>query len=308
MKQASFDPGLTQQYGKRLRRAINPDGSFNVRREGLDLRHANYYLNLITMSWPRFLGLLLTAYFLVNCLFATLYYAAGIEHLKGADKSSEFMEFAGAFFFSGHTLTTVGYGNVTPDGLLTNSISSIEAMTGLLGFAIATGLLYGRFSKPTARMLFSEKVLVVPYQDGLSIQFRVANKRSNVLMELEATVLLMTVEADAAGTLQRKFQELKLERSKVLFLPLTWTVVHPIDSDSPLHGKTEEHIRNLQAELLIMIKCFDDTFGQTVHARYSYPHNEIVWNARFEQAFEIAESGDLVLRVDRVGNFRNLTS
>jgi inward rectifier potassium channel len=308
MKQPSFDPGLTQQYGKRLRRAINPDGSFNVRREGLDLRNANYYLNLITMPWPRFLTLLLTAYFLVNCLFAVLYYAAGMEHLKGADMSSPFMEFASAFFFSGHTLTTVGYGNVTPEGLLTNSISSIEAMTGLLGFAIATGLLYGRFSKPTARLLFSEKMLVVPYQDGLSLQFRIANKRSNILMELEATVTLMTVEIGENGALQRKFKELKLERPKVLFLPLTWTIVHPIDADSPLYGKTQEDVTNLQVELIILIKCFDDTFGQTVHARYSYPHNEIVWNARFEQAFEIAESGDLVLRVDRVGRHKKLAA
>lgn len=305
MKQPSFDPGLTQQYGQRLRRAINPDGSFNVRREGLDLRNQNYYLNLVSMSWARFLGLLLSAYFLVNCLFAVLYYAAGMEHLKGADMSTPFMEFASAFFFSGHTLTTVGYGNVTPDGLLTNTISSIEAMTGLLGFAIATGLLYGRFSKPTARMLFSEKVLLAPYQDGMSLQFRVANKRSNVLMELEATVLLMTVEGNG-GPLQRKFRELKLERAKVLFLPLTWTVVHPIDADSPLYGKTEEDITKLQSELLILIKCFDDTFGQTVHARYSYPHSEFVWNARFEQAFEIAETGDLVLRVDRVGHHKKV--
>src|SRR5258708_30118170 len=208
MKQPTFDPGLTQQYGHRLRRAINPDGSFNVRREGLDLRNANYYLNLVTMPWPRFLGLLLATYFLVNCLFAVLYYAAGIEHRKGADMSSPLMEFGSAFFFSGHTLTTVGYGNVTPDGLLTNSISSIEAMTGLLGFAIATGLLYGRFSKPTARLLFSEKMLVVPYQEGTSLQFRIANKRSNVLMELEGTVTLMTVEVGENGALQRKFKEL----------------------------------------------------------------------------------------------------
>jgi len=306
MKQPTFDPGLTQQYGHRLRRAINPDGSFNVRREGLDLRNANYYLNLVSMSWPRFLGLLLTAYFLVNCLFAVLYYAAGIEHLKGADMSSPLMEFASAFFFSGHTLTTVGYGNVTPDGLLANTISSIEAMTGLLGFAIATGLLYGRFSKPTARLLFSEKMLVVPYQDGMSLQFRIANKRSNVLMELEATVTLMTVEVGENGALQRKFKELKLERPKVLFLPLTWTIVHPIDPESPLYGKTEEDLRNLQMELIILIKCFDDTFGQTVHARYSFPHSDIVWNARFEQAFEIADTGDLVLRVDRVGRYKKL--
>ena len=130
MKQPSYDPGLTQQYGQRLRRAINPDGSFNVRREGLDLRNVNYYLNLITMSWPRFLGLILGAYFVVNCFFAVLYYAAGMQHLKGADTSTPFMAFASAFFFSVHTLTTVGYGNEAPEGLLTNSLSSIEAMTG----------------------------------------------------------------------------------------------------------------------------------------------------------------------------------
>src|SRR5258708_12785565 len=131
MKQPTFDPGLTQQYGHRLRRAINPDGSFNVRREGLDLRNANYYLNLVTMPWPRFLGLLLATYFIVNCLFAGLYYAAGIEHLKGADMSSPLMEFGSAFFFSGHTLTTVAYGNAPPHALFPTPSSSIHTMTAL---------------------------------------------------------------------------------------------------------------------------------------------------------------------------------
>jgi inward rectifier potassium channel len=190
---------------------------------------------------------------------------------------------------------------------MANSISSLEAIAGLMGIALATGLLFGRFSRPSARIGFSERMLVAPYQEGSSLQFRLVNRRPNVLLELQGTVMLMTVEGPP-GAMTRKFQTLKLERDGVYFLALTWTVVHPIDETSPLYGKTAEDLEKAQAEFLVLIKGFDDTFSQTVHARYSYRYDELMWSAKFKPAFEIDPAGELVLNVDRVGSHARIES
>jgi inward rectifier potassium channel len=303
MKQESFDPGLTTQFSGELRRAINPDGSFNVRRKGLRFRDANLYLKLIDTTWPRFLLVVVAVFLLVNMLFAGIYLAIGIDRLQGAEP--EMSAFANAFYFSVHTLTTVGYGNVYPRGGWANSVSALEAAAGLMIFALVTGLLYGRFSRPSARILFSGHALVTPYQDGTSLQFRITNARSNVLMNLEARVLLMTVDSNDSQ-LKRSYADLPLERRGVYFFPLTWTIVHPIDSNSPLYGKTREDLARLSAELLILIQGFDDTFSQVVHSRYSYRHDEIVWGAKFVPAFSIDPKGDLVLEIDRIHEMKML--
>jgi inward rectifier potassium channel len=301
MKKESFDPGLTTQFSGELRRTINADGTFNVRREGLRWRDANPYLMLIDTTWPRFLLVVAAGFLIVNGIFASLYLLIGVEHLKGLE--SDMGAFANAFFFSFHTLTTVGYGNVYPEGTWANVISSLEAATGLMVFAMATGLLYGRFSRPSARIVYSKNVIVAPYQDGTSLQFRVTNARSNVLMNMDAHVLLMTVES-SDGQLKRSFVDLPLERQRVYFFPLTWTIVHPIDSDSPLFGKTREDLAKLSAELLILIQGFDDTFSQVVHSRYSYRHDEMIWGAKFIPAFKVDPKGDLVVELDRIDELK----
>jgi inward rectifier potassium channel len=297
MKQQSFDPGLTTQFSGPLRRTINEDGSFNVRRKGLRLRDANPYLNLIDTTWPRFLTVVLAAFLLINMLFAAVYMAIGIDNLRGTEP--QMGPWANAFFFSVHTLTTVGYGNVYPLGGWTNLVAALEAATGLMVFAIATGLLYGRFSRPTARIIYSDRALIAPYQEGVSLQFRITNARSNTLMNLEARVLLMTVDK-ADGQLKRGFFDLPLERRNVYFFPLTWTIVHPIDEASPLYGKTAADLARVSAELLILVQGFDDTFSQVVHSRYSYRHDEFVWGAKFLPAFSVDPKGHLVLEVDRI--------
>jgi inward rectifier potassium channel len=185
----------------------------------------------------------------------------------------------------------VGYGNIAPKTTASNFLSAFEAMVGLMGFAMATGLLYGRFSRPSARIGFSPNMLVAPYRGGTSLQFRILNQRANLLMEVEAKVLLMTVEGPQNA----------LERCGVQFLPLTWTVVHPIDGESPLAGRTPADLESLQAELLILIKGYDDTFSQTVHTRYSYRYDELLWGQRFAPAFHVDRQGDLVLDTDKVG-------
>jgi inward rectifier potassium channel len=300
MEQPTFDPGLTQKFTGTLRRAINKDGSFNVHRSGTTWRDVHPYLYLINMPWLGFFALTFLVYVVANTLFALVYYALGPNTLQGADAPTALDHFLNSFFFSAHTLTTVGYGSISPKSTTANIVAAIEAMVGLMGFALATGLLFGRVSRPSAKIGYSASMLVAPYQEGTSLQFRVVNQRANTLMELEAQVLLMTV-VGPPGQLRRDFRPLKLERHRVYFFPLTWTLVHPIDEHSPLLGKTAADLEKLQAEVLILIKGFDDTFSQTVHSRYSYRYDEISWGQRFAPAFQIDTEGDIVLEVDKVG-------
>jgi inward rectifier potassium channel len=300
MQNASFDPGLTQQFTAPFRRVINKDGSFNVHRRGTTWRDVHPYLHLINIGWWRFLAMLFLGYVLVNTVFAGIYFALGRDQLQGVEATTAFGRFLSGFFFSAHTLSTVGYGNISPKGMAANVVSSFESLVGVLAFAVATGLLFGRVSKPSARIGFSENMVMSPYQDGTSLQFRVVNRRPNSLMELEVRPMLMIVET-GEGQPKRTYKMLRLERDTVLFLPLTWTVVHPIDTESPLWGKTAEDLAQLQAEILILVKAYDDTFSQTVLARHSYRHDEIVWGRRFAPAFFVDEEGDLVLEVRKVG-------
>jgi len=300
MQTPSFDPGITNQFSAPVRRIINRDGTFNVRRRGVTWRDSHPYLVLIDMHWAPFFALLVLGYLVINTVFASLYYAVGIQELQGAEARTAAGRFANAFFFSAHTLSTVGYGSIAPRGFGANVVASAEALVGVLGFAVATGLLYGRFSRPSARIGFSENMLVAPYMDGKSLQLRVVNRRRNTLTQLEALLMLMTVVPDE-GKPKRVYERLKLEREQVVFFPLTWTIVHPIEKESPLYGKTADDLRQLQAEVLIVVKGFDDTFGQTVQARRSYRHDEFLWEQRFAPAFFVDNQGELVLDVWKVG-------
>lgn len=302
MQTPSFDPGLTQKYEGPLRRVINPDGSFTVLRRGNNWRDTNPYLHLVSISWPRFFGWILLAYVCVNSLFAGVYFLLGPDTLTAAYASRASDRFLQCFFFSSQTLTTVGFGAISPASPAGNIVAALEALCGLLGFAVATGLLFGRVSRPSARIGFSHKALIASYQDGTSFQFRMVNRRANTLIEPSATLMLMTVDR-TDGSAQREFKILKLERDHVMLFPLTWTVVHPIDADSPLFGKTHADLELLQAEFIILIKAWDETFAQTVHQRFSYRYSELVWGARFTPAFGIDAKGELQVHVDKVGAY-----
>jgi inward rectifier potassium channel len=293
-QQPEFDPGLTQRYTGDLRRVINKDGSFNVLRRGVGLRDKGFYLHLMNSNWPWFLIQIGLAYTAVNVCFAAIYYWIGVDQLSGAPRGTQVEAFLSAFFFSVQTFTTVGYGNVAPKGVWTNVVAGLEAMSGLLGFALATGLLYGRFSRPSAKIVFSSKMIVAPFNGGRALMFRIANGRPNVLMELEATAILMTVESGSGG-MRRKYKGLRLDREKVFFLPLTWTLVHPIDEESPLNEMGVSELKGLQAEVLILVKAFDETFSQAVYARHSYTWDEVDWGRRFLPAFHVTPQGDLQL-------------
>jgi inward rectifier potassium channel len=302
MQKPTFDPGLTQQYAGPLRRIINPDGSFNVLRRGTDWRDINPYLHLVSIPWPWFFGTVLLGYVFVNTLFAIVYFLLGPGALQGRlggdGASARFLE---CIFFSSQTLTTVGFGALAPHSPAANIIAAFEALCGLLGFAVATGLLFGRVSRPSARIGFSEHALIAPYQDGISFQFRMVNRRANTLIEPAATLMLMTVDRNH-GNAKREFTILKLEREKIMLFPLTWTVVHPIDSDSPLYGKSAADLEMLQAEFMVLVKAWDETFSQTVHQRYSYRYHEVVWGGRFRPAFNVDSNGGIEVHVNRIGD------
>ncbi len=279
---------------------INKDGTFNVHRRGTTWRDYHPYLHLVNLSWPAFLLVEFAGYFAVNCVFAVIYFLLGRGQLQGADVPTEFGRFLNDFFFSAHTLSTVGYGNISPATPAANAVAVVEALCGVLGFAVATGLLFGRVSRPSARIGFSGTMVMAPYQDGTALEFRVVNRRRNDLVDIEARVMLMTVEMQEGRPL-RTYKLLKLERPQVMFLPLTWTVVHPIDSESPLFGMTAEDLHRMQAEVLILIHAYDDTFSQTVIARQSYRFDEILWNRKFQPAFFVDGEGDLVLELKKIG-------
>jgi inward rectifier potassium channel len=299
MNQPSFDPGLSQRYTGKISRTINKDGTFNVFRKGIGIRNVNFYQYLINISWARFFLIVIGIYVFANVFFAGIYLLLGVEHLQGANVSTPFDTFFSAFFFSVQTFTTVGYGTIAPKGILESAVASIEVLCGLLSVALATGLLYGRFSRPSAQIIFSSTMIVAPFQERTALMFRIANQRTNMIMELEAKVMLMVVEKNG-DQMKRRYHALTLERPSVYFFPLTWTIVHPIEEGSPFFGKTEKDLAELQAEILIMIKGFDDTFSQTVHARYSYRYDEIIWGARFVPAFFTNDHGDMILELERI--------
>jgi inward rectifier potassium channel len=282
LRDLGFGSVVSRESQQRL---LNRDGSFNVERKGLPFWSSfSLYHSLLTMQWWKFFLLCAAWYLVANALFALGYLAAGPGALGSETAGMEHHTFLRAFFFSVQTLSTIGYGHVVPIGLAANVIVTVEALVGLLGFAIITGLLFSRFSRPTAKILFSRHAVIAPYQGISALEFRVANARSNELIEVAAKVMLTRFE-DVEGVRTRRYYPLQLERPNVTFLPLTWTVVHPIDDSSPLHGADQETLRNTRAEVVVLLSGFDETFSATVHTRTSYLPENIVCNARFANAF-----------------------
>lgn len=264
---------------QRRLRLLNRDGSFNVDEYGRSpwARLGGYHA-LLNLSWPKFFLLVAVAYLVVNGFFAGLFLLCGPGALVGTSGTDRPLE---AFFFSVHTLATIGYGNVVPHGLAANLVVTGESLVGLLGFAFAAGLVFARFSRPRADILYSHRAVVAPYRGITAFEFRIVNRRENQLIELGAKVMLSRFEEGADGSRLRRYHTLALERDAVSFFPLNWTVVHPIDESSPLFGWTDEQLRAAEGEFLVLLTAIDETFSQTVHSRSSYTAEEVVWGARF---------------------------
>jgi inward rectifier potassium channel len=282
LRDLGFGSVVSRESHQRL---LNRDGSFNVERRGLHFWSSfSLYHALLTMPWWQFLLVGVGWYALANTVFALAYVACGPAALASTTPGIEHDPFLRAFFFSVETLSTIGYGNIVPTGVAANVVVTIEALAGLAGFAIVTGLLFARLSRPTAKVLFSHHAVIAPYRDITAFEFRVANARSSELIQVSAIVLLSRFE-QIGGVHTRQYYPLPLEREKVVFLPLTWTVVHPIDETSPLHGETQESMRRSQSEFLVLLSAFDEIFSTTVQTRTSYTPHEIICGARFANAF-----------------------
>ena len=271
-------------------RLMNPDGSFNVERDPKS-RWDNTYYHLITMSWGRFLVLLFGFFLILNCLFSMLYVGIGVEYFNGITVGEFGHNFMQAFFFSSQTLTTVGYGHISPNGLMVSILASIESFLGLLTFALMTGLLYGRFSRPSAKIIFSENLLIAPYKGGKGLMLRMGNSSKSELIETEVQLLMAFNQREEDGSLVRKFYPLNLEISKINFFSLSWTVVHALDENSPIFNFSEQDILDANAEIMVLVKGTDETAQQVVHTRRSYSGDEIVWNARFSPVIEHSAKG-----------------
>ena len=275
--------------GRRQLRLLNRDGSFNVYRQKPKWwRRVLTYHFLLNMSWPRFFAVILAGFVVINALFATAYYLAGPQTVQGEVGVSN--QFLRCFFFSVDTFATIGYGNLAPAGVTAHVIVSIEALGGLMMFAIATGLVFAKFARPIANIVYSENAVIAPYRGITAFMFRVINGSHNQLIDLEARVVFTRFEDS-----QRKYYPLTLERDRVSFFPASWTVVHPVDNASPLYGLTREELIARNAEFLVLLTATDETFSTTVQSRSSYAAEEIVWGARFANLFQ---DGDRILTID----------
>ncbi len=282
--------------GQTRTRFLNKNGSFNVERTGQSFFSSlSPYHALLTVSWAKFHAMIVLSYFLLNLLFAAGYMLCGPGALDGSSATTFAQRFLDAFFFSVQTLATIGYGKMSPSSLASNILVAAEALAGLFGFALATGLLFSRFSRPNAKIRFSEKAVVAPYRDITGFMFRIVNERKNQIIELAATVTFSKMELHN-GKHIRRFYRLTLERDKVTFFPLNWTIVHPIDEKSPLFGVTEKDLKETDAEFAILLSGIDEIFSQTVHSRSSYKYDEVVVGAKFKDMF--LPSADGVARID----------
>ena len=282
-------------------RLLNKDGTFNVRRRGIGwIESQSFYHVALTLTWPRFLWACVFWYLGLNVLFGAAFWLCGPAALVGSGAAEMGGTLWRAFFFSVETFATIGYGEISPVGVTPHWVMVIESLVALLSQALITGLLFARFSRPTAAIAFSHKLIVAPFRGGRALMFRIANKRNNQLIDLEARVTASWVERGTAG-IGRKFQQLPLERQRVLFFPLAWTVVHPITEESPLYGLSDADLRARNFEFLIIISGIDETFSSQVHARSSYKPDEITWGAKFQNIFNPPDAqGHLSIDLNRL--------
>jgi len=276
-------------YGGRF---VNKDGSYNVRIAGASFtQRLSIYHNMLNMPRWKFALTIVVFFVLINILFTSVYVLMGTENFQGFVADSEWGKIKELYYFSTETFTTVGYGRVNPIGDGVNLVASFEAMLGFLSFAIATGLIYGRFSKPTAYLVFSDHAVIAPFQDKTGLMFRVAPyKNGHILTDVQIK-LTLAMQVEENGNLTAKFYNLMLERNRVDSLMMNWTVVHPLDEDSPLYGFTPEDMKNADVEMYVLIRGFDEVYANIVQQRTSYTYDEIVHNAKFIPMYHESEDG-----------------
>lgn len=285
-------------------RFFNNNGVPNIEVKGLPIwRSLNIYHTLLSMPIWKFLGSILLFFFTVNLIFASLYMYIGVDHLGGMVAKNDAEKWGEAFFFSAQTFTTVGYGRINPIGFTASLTASLEALVGLMSFALATGLLYGRFARPRAFLKYSKNALFVPFKDGVALMFRMVPYTKNYLVNVEVKITLaLRIEED--GQMKNKFFDLPLEIAKANTLATNWTLVHMINENSPLYNFSKEDIESAQSELLIFVQGFDESFSNTVISRASYSFAVFVYGAKFAPMFHPNENNSsTVLHIDKLDDY-----
>ncbi|MEY8758367.1 ion channel [Chryseobacterium tongliaoense] len=286
-------------------RFINKDGLPNVQRRGVNVfNRLSWYHTMLNLSTFRFLSYLVIAYIAVNLLFAMIYFLIGVEHLTGIDKSTPSNEFIDVFFFSSQTFTTVGYGRIAPVGFTASLVATFEAFLGLLTFAIATGLFYGRFSRPRAYLRFSDIAVVAPFKDLTALMFRLAPYKNNALTDADV-IVSTAIEVMEDGVPKSNFYRLETQLSKINTLALNWTVVHKIDENSPFYGFSEGDFKNTDIEIIVQVRAFDEVFSNTVVQRSSYVTDEIIYGAKFTPMYyPDKENISTILDLDKINEYQ----
>jgi inward rectifier potassium channel len=303
---------LTTGFGEKSTQSGNryyrKDGKPNIVRKGIKFfDQLSWYHTMISMPRWKFWSWLLITYIIVNAIFASIYYAVGIQNLNGVDSGSALHNYLEAFFFSFQTFTTVGYGHVSPSGLLTSSVAAFESFLGVLTLALAAGLFYGRFSRPRSFLRFSDIALIAPYKNGTALMFRTTPYKNNHLMDAEVK-LTMGMRVLKNGEEKNEFYTLGVEFNKINALVLNWTIVHPINENSPIYGMTLEELREARAEMLVYLKAYDEGFANTVVARTSYTADEMIEGAKFKPMYERSASGEAtLLHIDKLNEYEKVT-
>jgi inward rectifier potassium channel len=245
-----------------------------------------YHL-LLTVPWPGFLILICIFYVAINTLFALTYLLGG-DCIANAQPGS----FVDAFFFSVQTLASIGYGAMYPKTTYAHVIVTIEAITGLMGIAVMTGLAFARFSRPTARVMFSKVAVITPHQGVQTLTFRTANQRRNMILEAQVKLYLMRDEVTNEGDLIRRIYDLQLIRNQTPSFSLSWSVMHKIDESSPLYGMTPELLIKTHSLMMVSLSGIDETVAQVVHARHTYGYEDILWNSKFVDIMHHSPDGN----------------
>jgi inward rectifier potassium channel len=290
---------LPNQLGERF---VRKDGSFNMIKEGMAYwERISLYSTILKLSWRNFFLLILVFYILVNGFFTFVYWLIGFDQLTGINETKGMSKLLEVFFFCIQTFTTVGYGRINPVGILADITASFQAMLGWLFFALVTGLLYGRFTRPQAFLAFSENALISPFKEIQGLMFRMVPFKINHHLTDAHVIVTLAMLENTEGSKEYKFYNLKLERSKIDTFNMNWTVVHPIDEESPLLNYTHEELRLSDAEIYVQVTGFDPIFSNTVMQRSSYTAAEIIWNAKFVPMYrESADGSTTIIELDKL--------
>jgi len=285
---------------RKYRTRYSDEGTISARRIGVGHHvQSEVYHALINMNWWRFFAWLGLVYVAFAFLFALAYSLADVGNMKGLS-TGRVEQFLEVFLYSAQTLSTLGGIGITPVGLINNVIFTLESVIALLGAAVITGLLYVRFSRSSARIVYSDKALIGPYRQGKALMMRIGNAKKNELMEVVALINFVNYKDN---TIRKEYTELILERNRIPYLPTTWTIVHPIDERSPFFGQDDTMTQTREFDIMVTLMGLDRVTGQTVFSAHSYTDLDIVWNARFASCSEVNDDGMTIVHLNKIGEY-----